>query len=104
MFKYIQKFLRRKIDKDSQSKSLLGTQAEVNKFGEFYMNHSENLGVVGAFLVHSFVSKNNFTPEELAAYKKAVADYAEVFRKAAAERKSDLELVKKDTVSVKDML
>jgi len=102
---HIRAFLRRKLYKESKSQSLFGTQKVVNEFGSFYDNNKTDLSIAGASILHAYVSKESFTPEELMAYKRAIADFSGVFRQASADMDSAaFGKVKKDTKNIKDML
>lgn len=103
-FSHIAQFLKRKVYSNKPAQSILGTQKSVNAFGTFYMHNKDELIIAGAGLIHSFVAKNKFTPEQLIAYKRAVHDYGKIFSDAYDERTNELDAQKKDRVNPKNLL
>lgn len=65
--------------------STLPTMEHVAEFSRFYVKEKQGLGLVGAALLHSYVTKNTYTREELDAYKKGISDFANFFRQAKYE-------------------
>ena len=92
-FSKIREYLSTRIyNKTKPALSLLGTGVNVKKFGDFYVQNAPELGIVGAGLLHSYVSQNTFTPEELVAYKKGLHDFGGLFKQAHSERTAAAEV------------
>lgn len=100
-FKEIRKYLTSVRSDKRPAQNILGTQEKVAKFGDFYHEQNEGLMLIGAALIHSFVSSNTFTPEELEAYKKGLSDFGRFFKQAWEERDKFGE---KPTKQIQDLL
>jgi len=53
---------------------ILGDSKTVMDFNNFWELHQSDLMLVAAYNLNEFVNNLNFTPEELIAYKKGIAD------------------------------
>ena len=66
-------------DKRSKCELVLGTSAIVAKFSQFWDQNADSMYILSAAKMHDYITDNNPTPEEFAAYKKAQADIGGFF-------------------------
>lgn len=86
MLRELRKFLKRGRRSDDACTDLLGSSANVSKFSQFWLDHGDDLMLVSAVRLHEYTGGDNlFTKEELAAYKKGVADIALFFQACSQE-------------------
>jgi hypothetical protein len=85
-FKYLTKYLRNPKEGRSYCVGILGDKPTVAKFHQFWNVNGEDLMVASAYLLHEFVTSNTYTPTELAAYQKGVADVGNFFHSCYQER------------------
>tara|TARA_R100000656_G_scaffold112040_2_gene84062 strand:+ start:2214 stop:2501 length:288 start_codon:yes stop_codon:yes gene_type:complete len=88
IFKHLRKYLTNRKDVKF-CQGVLGAKDKVSKFHQFWNTNGEDLMVVSAYLVHEFVTNNEFTPQELNAYKKAISDMGAFYHKCYEEREME---------------
>ena len=65
---------------------ILGTNGRVNKFALFWEKNQDELMLIAAKKQHDYVSTFEFTPDELIAYRKGLADIAVFFESCWKEK------------------
>lgn len=58
---------------------VLGTNAIVDAFAQFYEKRAMDLNVVGAYLLHKYISENKVNSEQFEAYKLALGEFGSFF-------------------------
>ncbi len=95
MIEELKKYLtNRSVKKALPCEKYIGSNTNTIAFSNFWAEQGESLEVLAAAKLHEFTTDNEFTKEELIAYKKGIADIASFFQQCWIER--DLEMKKKD--------
>lgn len=66
---------------------ILGSSGRVQDAAVMWDNNAHILRIIGAYCLHSYVTDAVFTPEMLATYKVALADFLSVFEGCSNEQK-----------------
>ena len=84
MLKELRKFLRKK-QKLNECADLLGTNDLVYQFANFWDTYKDEIMLVAAVHLHRFELDCEYTKDEMAAYKKGLADTNLFFEKCSKE-------------------
>jgi len=80
MIKYLRKYIKR-TNKEDQTicQKIFGSDAVINQFATFWESSGDDLMLGAAVKLHEFLSFQDFTKEELIAYRKGQSDLAGLF-------------------------
>jgi|TARA_Y100000034_G_C6840577_1_gene380245 hypothetical protein len=88
MIEELRQYLKNQKRKGESCEKILGTNGKVNKFALFWEKSQDDLMLVAALKQHEYVSTYEFTPEELSAYQKGLAEIAIFFETCWKEREA----------------
>lgn len=74
-----------KVDRTA-CEQVVGTNAAVDAFAQFYDRQAMNINIVGAYLVHEYISNNKVNSEQFEAYKKAIGEFGSFFVDCSIEK------------------
>lgn len=83
---HIRGFLHR--DNSENAEAVLGSSDKVKLFGEFQKRHSNDLATVQAYFLMMAYTSQNYTVDEMAAYKQGILSFLDFF--ATCEKEKDL--------------
>lgn len=76
---------RQKVKENYPCMKILGSKSTVASFGKFWENNGSDLMAVVAAKLLDYTEDENFTKEELIAFKKGLGAISEIFPKCWAE-------------------
>lgn len=97
MINELRKYLKNQKREGARCEKILGTNEAVNEFALFWDNFQDDLMIVAAVKLNEYLSGGSFNADELAAYRKGMADMSLFFAACKMERDEKLEEVKQET-------
>ena len=75
---------------------ILGGKGQRNAIANFYELYPEIFQNISVYLLHNFITLNNFTKEQYEAYHQAVTDFGKVIESCKAERDEENKEISKE--------
>lgn len=70
----------------TECEAVVGSDAQVDAFAQFYMLNAESLNVLGEYLVYDFLSKDHISSADAKVFKEAIGKFGAFFVKCANEK------------------
>jgi|TARA_Y100000296_G_C5171208_1_gene257379 hypothetical protein len=85
---YLRRYLQNPKEGREYCHGVLGDKHKVSECHQIWAKNSEELMLIGAYLINEFVTMNEYTPKELSAYQKGISDFGQFFHSCYKEREA----------------
>lgn len=85
MIKELQKYFGNVKKDRTYCEQILGTNTQVLDFAKFWDSNGQDLMLLAAFYIHTYTTDEEFTKEELNAFKKGIASIGMFFNQCSIE-------------------